>query len=243
MVIVIPMAGESRRFSEAGYISPKYELPLAGKTVFRHAVGSFEHYFEDSRFLFAHRPGAEDFIGSECKALGLRSPELVEISAPTRGQAKTVDIALDRAAIPATEEIAIFNIDTFRPGFRFPPAKFMDEVDGYSEVFEGSGPNWSYVKPDPAHPGRALETAEKKEISNLCCTGLYHFKEVSAFRLAFASEKKAVDGELYVAPLYNRLINDGAAIGYHVIPNEEVVFCGVPAEYESLNQKWKTGDA
>ena len=47
MVIVIPMAGESRRFSEAGYISPKYELPLAGKSVFRHAVGSFEHYFED----------------------------------------------------------------------------------------------------------------------------------------------------------------------------------------------------
>ena len=35
MVIIFPMAGKSQRFRDAGYSEPKYELPLAGQSVFR----------------------------------------------------------------------------------------------------------------------------------------------------------------------------------------------------------------
>ena len=39
---------------------------------------------------------------------------------------------------------------------------------------------------------------------------------------------------LDVAPLYNHLIAEGRAIGFEVIGRDEVIFCGVPAEYEAL---------
>ena len=45
-MIVIPMAGMSRRFTEAGYTLPKYMLPAHQRSLFAHAVDSFRHYFK-----------------------------------------------------------------------------------------------------------------------------------------------------------------------------------------------------
>ena len=44
-----------------------------------------------------------------------------------------------------------------------------------------------------------------------------------------------LNGELYVAPLYNYLISQGRDIRYNIINNESVIPCGTPAEYEKLS--------
>ena len=80
MVIIFPMAGKSQRFRDAGYSEPKYELPLAGQSVFRHAVAGFSHYFQSARFLFVHLEGAGAFVRSECIELGIKEFDLAEIS-------------------------------------------------------------------------------------------------------------------------------------------------------------------
>ena len=51
-----------------------------------------------------------------------------------------------------------------------------------------------------------------------------------------AADAAAAQGlrELYVAPMYNLLIRRGCDIRYHLIGAEEVIFCGVPAEYEAF---------
>jgi dTDP-glucose pyrophosphorylase len=80
-----------------------------------------------------------------------------------------------------------------------------------------------------------LETAEKRPISDLCCTGLYHFEQASDFLMALSKERAAPSmNELYVAPLYNHLIRAGRRIGYRLIAREDVVFCGTPEEYRAL---------
>jgi dTDP-glucose pyrophosphorylase len=114
-------------------------------------------------------------------------------------------------------------------------------VDGYLEVFRGRGANWSYVRPADGTPGRVAETAEKREISNLCCTGLYHFASADLFARSFGqSGKPGEAGELYVAPLYNFLIGGGADIRFDLIERGAVTFCGVPEEYEAFREQ--TGD-
>jgi hypothetical protein len=228
-VIVIPMAGRSQRFFDAGYTRPKYELKLGGRSVFAHAVGSFEAYFRDRPFRFVAQAEAEAFVRREAEALGIVDFEVAALAGPTAGQAETVEFGTRGWDGPLT----IFNIDTFRPGFRFPDAP-LDAADGWLEVFRGSGANWSYVRPAPQEPW-ALETAEKKPISDLCCTGLYHFDRAADFRRALEAERaKPQAAELYVAPLYNHLIAEGKRIGWRQIGTDEVVFCGTPAEYEAL---------
>lgn len=240
-MIVIPMAGMSRRFFDAGYARPKYELPLDGQTLFACCVRSFERYFGSERFVFVHRKafGADDFIARECDRMGLEDYITVGLGDATRGQAETVLRGLDGAGAGGNEALLIFNIDTIRPHYRFPET--MCFGDGYLEVFAGEGEHWSFVRPATSLCPLVAETAEKRRISPLCSTGLYFFARATDFG---ASCEHALGdggrflrqwGELYVAPLYNHLVAAGKRIMYHQVGAHEVHFAGTPQEYRALH--------
>lgn len=234
MTIIIPMAGLSSRFTKAGYTLPKYMLYVKDKSLFNLAVSSFENYFETCKFVFVARVvyDTETFIKKECELLRIRNFEVVMLEQPTAGQAETVLKGIEGAFIPSDEPILIFNIDTFRPSFVFPVK--IKEWDGYLEVFKGSGSNWSFAKTESPDSTKVIETAEKHEISDNCSTGIYYFKKVSDFIYAYQENlnnpEKGVP-ELYVAPLYNKLIRKGRNIHIEVIKRDEVIFCGTPQEY------------
>jgi hypothetical protein len=237
-MIVIPMAGASRRFYLAGYDVPKYRLILDGRSLFDHAVRSFEAYFETEPFLFILRDDgdAPAFVEGRLKALGIRHGTLVALGAPTSGQATTVILGLDSIGCPADEPITVFNIDTFRPGFRYPEADWFAESEGYLEVIRASDPGLSFVRPDPATKApRVLETAEKKVISDLASTGLYHFRRADHFHAAYDQERlRPSAAELYIAPLYNHLIAAGKPVHFRLLEPHQNVFCGTPQQYRAL---------
>lgn len=239
-MIVLPMAGLSKRFFEAGYVLPKFMLPLWGGTVFDHAVGSFSEYFSSERFLIVARHIAghnvEGFIKQRCESLGISDLHLVMIDRETAGQAETVELGL-REANDLESTLTIFNIDTFRSGFRYPDAPWFDACDGYLEVFQGEGANWSYVEPGRDGLNRVVRTTEKIPISDLCCTGLYYFSSSRDFIGAVEAERANPSArELYVAPIYNHLISVGRRIHWQTIDRSAVQFCGVPDEYERLRE-------
>lgn len=243
-MIVFPMAGRGQRFVDAGYRQPKFMLELAGMSVFRHVLEGFSALFGSEKFLFvtAYDTRIAAFVESECAAMGLAAPLLAVLNAPTRGQAETVALGLEQAAIDAAEPLTIFNIDTLRPNFAFPTAMDLNGSDGYLEVFKGAGDRWSFVRPQSGSSGRVAETAEKNRISDLCCSGLYHFRSARLFTGSFEdalgdADWPLVNGEYYVAPLYNRLIAAGCDIRYHLIAKTDVAFCGTPEQYAALNRK------
>jgi hypothetical protein len=139
---------------------------------------------------------------------------------------------LDRSA-----PLTIFNIDTVRPAFAHPPG--FEHWGGYLEVFQGDGSQWSFVEPAAGDTTAVRRTTEKLRISDLCSTGLYHFRRTGDFQRAF---RRALSDagylrdwrEFYVAPLYNFLIAEGLDIHYHLVPRAEVVFAGTPSEYRAL---------
>ena len=241
-MIVIPMAGLSSRFFNAGYKKPKYMLTINGKSLFKLTVESFKKYFSNSNFVFIVREDYDtpNFVLNEIKELGIKNYQLVILSHETKGQAETVYLGVQAANTDESEELTVFNIDTVRPNYKYPELSVLG--DGYLEVFEGSGTNWSFAK--PLHQGSSVveATAEKNPISNLCSTGLYHFKSVGMYidaykRESAKKESDLVNGELYIAPLYNQLIQEGYEIHYNLIKKSEVIFSGTPAEYEELLEK------
>ncbi|MBS1089975.1 glycosyltransferase family 2 protein [Gluconobacter wancherniae] len=237
-MIVIPMAGLSSRFTKAGYTTPKYMLPLAGKSVFAHSIESFSTYFEVMPFVFIARSVAdtEAFIRKEAGQLGIKDVRIIILDHETSGQAETVELGVKKACLGLETPLTIFNIDTFRKKFRFPDKPWFKKSDGYLEVFKGEGDNWSYVgaEENSSEP-LAARTTEKQPISDLCCDGLYHFAHTRDFLEALAQERlNPSSPELYVAPLYNHLIKDGHKIHYDLVPQDLITFCGVPAEYTAL---------
>lgn len=237
-MIIIPMAGLSSRFFKAGYTQPKYMLEAKGATLFDHALNSFRAYFQSETFVFIVRNVYDTpaFVKKRATALGILSFHIVALEEETRGQAETVYLGLQ--GLPVDDQpITVFNIDTFRPGFIYPDLTQLGA--GYLEVFQGSGDNWSFAKPRSSDSTEVIETAEKRAISDLCCTGLYHFAQCSDFMTAYEHylnlpQSQWEKGELYIAPLYNHLIQQGKTIHYHLIARDDVIFCGVPCEYDAF---------
>jgi hypothetical protein len=244
-MIVIPMAGRSSRFFKVGFSQPKYMLALGprhgGATVFRLCIDSFKAYFTSETFVFVHldEPGVRAFLDHELAAAGIaaQSCRFVALPGATSGQAETVALGLEQAGMPGDDPLIIFNIDTIRPGYRKPAFLADPDVTGYLEVVRAAGDHWSFALADAS--GRVVEVAEKRRISDLCSTGLYHFRRAQDFMSAFRAtlSMAASDlsgGERYVAPLYNSLIRDGADIRFDLITMDQVQFSGTPDEYHTL---------
>lgn len=235
-IIVFPMMGKSSRFFDAGFERPKYELLVNGESVFSLAVRSFESYFKTDFFYFLVRPDfdAKEYVTAELVDLGIVNYEIIVFECDTLGQADTVYQGLKGVA--PEESVYIFNIDTFRPGFRKP---IISEVcDGYLEVFRGDGDHWSFV--EAGESNRVLRTTEKDRISDLCSDGLYYFRKKIEFDEAFEGAIQSADkvkGEYYVAPLFNSLIKNGKDIRYVQVDKDAIVFCGTPVEYSGIVNK------
>ncbi|MGE0609827.1 MAG: hypothetical protein AB7O62_22240 [Pirellulales bacterium] len=215
-------------------------LAAHDRTLFDWSVSSFARYFATERFLFVVRDvaGTPDFVRQSARRLGIRQAQVVVLDGPTDGQAHTVELGVSRGQAAHGEPLTIFNIDTIRPGY-WQPA-IASRAAGCLEVFVGKGANWSYVLPASESEPWALQTAEKQAISDLCCTGLYHFATVehflSALRMAAADQQRYLGQlpERYVAPLYNYLIERGEPVAYHRIDRGQVTFVGIPSEYDDF---------
>lgn len=241
-MFVFPMLGRSSRFFNAGYTVPKYKLSLGeeGQIVFDHVLGAFRRYFDTDLFVLLCRADTHDraFLVERMNALGVRRFEVIEHAGETGGQAESVELSLARA--PEEEELFIFNIDTVLYNFEKDPAR--GEVAGYLEVFVGEGTHWSFVEPSSDRPGYAVRVVEKERISDLCSNGLYYFATLRTFLDAMGAYRlkhHGVAGELYVAPLYNELIERGQPVSYKLVPVGEIGFCGVPDEYVELGRTLK----
>ncbi|WP_254654190.1 hypothetical protein [Haemophilus pittmaniae] len=116
---------------------------------------------------------------------------------------------------------------------------WVNECDGYLEVFKGEGDHWSFAMPDGSSKN-VIRTTEKERISDLCSDGLYYFKNKSVFEKLFLDAKHSgntTKNEYYIAPLYNELISQGKNVFYDLIPTDKILFCGTPDEYLALLNK------
>lgn len=240
------MAGESRRFKEQGYEKPKYMLPIYDRPLFDWVLLSFQCYFQKEFFLFVaiNEEKVKKFLEDRIKKLGIKHFYCVYLPHPTNGQAETVYQGINRLneAIPTfkSEPIIVFNIDTIRPYIQFPVSH---GVNSWIEVFRATGDNWSFVMPNSFELNLVERCTEKIRISDLACTGLYSFVSFEQFFYAYNREIiNRSASELYVAPIYNHLINAGYRITWHEVSTQSVLLSGVPKEYESLvNQVEKCG--
>ena len=225
--VVVTMAGESRRFREAGISEPKYRLTVRGRTLFSWALDSLRWYMEAGAGLVlvgrADDAGLDRFVAAECALLGFPAPALVRIEGTTSGQAETVLAAAEH--VRAEDRLVVYNIDTHvRPGA-------LDgrtlEGDGAIPCFPGAGDGWSFVAADA--DGRVTDVREKQRISAHASVGLYAFRSLELYRAAYEATP-SVRGERYVAPMYRELIARGCEIRLVRLAVDDVVPLGTPEQ-------------
>ncbi len=230
MNVVVPMAGRGRRFADAGYAVPKPLIDVRGRPMYAWAVDSLPLELATQLVficLSEHLEGLalERDIRTRYAA---HNSVIVPLDAVTEGQACTVLTVRD--LIDSEAPLLIYNADTYcRTHVGATLRALPVGVDGVIGVFHAAGDRWSFARTDAA--GRVVETAEKRRISDWATTGLYHFTRGRDFvrhAEAMIAADDRVNNEFYVAPVYNRMIAEGADV--RIDAADEVWVLGTPEE-------------
>ncbi|MVX62868.1 hypothetical protein GKZ28_04015 [Clostridium chromiireducens] len=237
MDIVITMAGLGSRFRKAGYNVPKYMIKVNGRTLLEWSMISLKG-FEDiaNQYIFiVMKDEVEDvevFISSKCNDLGVRHYKIIVIDYLTDGQATTAMLAAEYWN--KDNALLVYNIDTYIEENEMSSSQLQG--DGFIPCFNGEGNHWSFVKVDKS--GRAVEVREKEKISDNCTLGAYYFKSCSLYkklyREYYSKNENLVNGEKYIAPLYNYLIQQGGEVYISSVNIDKVHVLGTPDELKDF---------
>lgn len=237
MKVIITMAGQGSRFTKQGYQQPKHEIMAGEHSLFAWAMHSLKNFFDET-FLFVVRKGnySPKYLVEEIIQLGIQSYDICVLDHPTEGQAATVmEVA---GKIAPEESVMIYNIDTtIKPQYLLKEKVMQGE--GCIPLFQAKGTHWSFAKMNDTN-SVITEVAEKRPISNWGSVGLYCFKQWRDFQEAYEAEAKMIKqeyGEVYIAPLYNYLINQGKPIYPVFLPNDSFAALGTPKELTEFIQE------
>ena len=233
--IVLPIAGRGSRFAKEGYKLPKPLIPIHGvpmiEVVVRNVKPAIPHHF-----TFVALKEHLDFLGMG-ETLNRIAPgcSIIPVTHVTEGAACTVLLAKD--IINNDDSLMLVNSDQW---VDIDINKYLEQMgdpnlDGLVMTMSSNDPKWSYVGFD--EKGNVIRLIEKEVISNEATVGIYNFKRgrdyVSAAEEMIAKDFR-VNGEFYVAPVYNILLEQGSKVCVYNVGSENngMYGLGIP---EDLN--------
>lgn len=232
LLIVVPMAGRGSRFANVGYKDPKPLIPVNGVPMIRLVIENLKPS-TPHRFVFiCQHAHVSDYGLAPLFAAWAPGSSIVELDGITEGAACT--------ALAAKEHITdaplmIANSDQYIDASIDDYLAAQGSLDGLIMTMTASDPKWSFAALD-GH-GHVTRVAEKEPISSEATVGIYNFRRGSEFVAAaehMIAQDKRVNGEFYVAPVYNEMIENGAKIGVFNIGTDVsgMYGLGTPADLE-----------
>lgn len=206
--IVIPMAGAGSRFAKAGYKDPKPLIEVCGKTMIEVVVDNLRPQ-QAHKFIFICQKAHVEKYGLQDKLTYLApNCEIIQIDGVTEGAACTVLAAshlIDNdmpLMIANSDQYIDYSIDDYVA------TQSKEGLDGLIMTMTSNDPKWSFVG-FGENSSFVNRVVEKEVISNDATVGIYNFVKGSDFvnaSKAMIERDERVNGEFYVAPVYNELI-------------------------------------
>jgi dTDP-glucose pyrophosphorylase len=233
--IVIPMAGLGSRFSNAGFSEPKPLIKIHGEPMIRWVIRNLEPKCEHKFIFVALNEHIENYNLENLLGSWAPGSELIGIDHVTRGAAETV--LASSVFIDNPNPLMIANSDQWIDTDinRFVSELVTSDTSGVIMTMQSTDPKWSFLQLDSQ--GFVAQVAEKKVISSIATVGIYGFKHGNQFvKYAHEMIKRdlLINGEFYVAPIYNLLIRDDLRINTLDVGSEAdgMFGLGIPEDLE-----------
>ena len=232
--IMIPMAGEGRRFQEAGYVRPKPFIDVRGVSMIERVLENL--FCDNARFILLAR--AEHLAKERAIIHAIENKYdivIIPVKKLTEGMVST--ILLGRELIDNENQMLIASCDQL---IDVPIKDFLEDaearnLEGSLMTFYATHPKWSYVR--LGSDDLATEVREKEPISTHANVGIYYYRQGKKFvkaSLAMIEKNERVNNEFYVAPTFNYPINDGARVGIFEIQKSQMHALGTPEDLEEF---------
>ena len=220
----MPMAGNGSRFAEAGYSEPKPLIDIRGKPMFVRAVENIGLEFDEMIFITRKEHNIANRVLEYYP-----EAHVVELDSPTEGAACSV-LTADPYMNPE-DAVFITNCDQF---IEWDSTVFTEQMDNDGVIITFDcperDPKWSYARTEN---DVVVEVAEKNPISTYGTSGHYYWSHWTTFKNSanrMIANNERVNGEFYLAPVYNQTI----AVGRRVVrvPIERMYGVGTPEDLE-----------
>lgn len=235
--ILIPMAGRGSRFQEVGYRDPKPLIPVHGRPMVEWVIDNLRPS-RPHRFIFlCLKEHLDQYPLQRCleQAAGPASV-VIPIAEVTQGAACTALLA--KRFIDSSDPLMLANCDQWVDVDMddYLAAMDRDNSDGLIMTFWADHPKWSYCR---MADGLVREVVEKQVISNEATVGIYNFAHGGDFVWAaeeMIRKELRVNGEFYVAPAYNQLIDSGRKVRVYNIgkDGQGMYGLGTPSDLETF---------
>lgn len=229
--IVIPAAGQGKRFSEVGYQHPKPLIDVKGTPMIDLVLGNFRGIGKP--IVIMQKRHVEQYCADKIIQHLEPKAEITCVDGLTEGAACTV-LSAERhfnnnseLIIANSDQYLDFNIKQFIEKMR------TQKADGGILTFKANHPKWSYAK--VGADGFVSEVAEKVVISDQATVGIYYFRHGSDFVTAAKSmiqKNIRVNNEFYVCPVFNELIQMGKKIITYEIDAKQMHGLGTPEDLD-----------
>tara|TARA_R100000234_G_scaffold40732_1_gene24402 strand:- start:10422 stop:11150 length:729 start_codon:yes stop_codon:yes gene_type:complete len=237
MNVLIPMAGEGKRF--ASYDLPKPLIPINGKPMIQCAVESLGI---DARYIFVVKKYENLEINNKLKdtlSKVVPDPVILEIDHTTQGPACTCLLA--EKYINNDDQLMTANCDQI---MEWNPESFItainDNCDGLVVTYNSQTSKNSYVKLDDENL-YATKFAEKEVISEYSLNGIHYWRKGKFFvdsARRMIEKNVRVNNEFYIAPTYNELIAENKRIKIFHLENKQHWAVGVPEDLDKYLLKF-----
>ena len=225
MNVILPMAGRGSRFSKQNYTLPKPLIDVLGKPMAECAVESLDF---DAKWHFLIRADEHEQQLRELIESVRPGSVVIAIDYVTEGPASSA--LLFKEYINNDEPLVIANCDQI---MEWDSQRFLDYVsvyDGAVVTYHTDTEKNSYARIN--HQGLVQEIKEKEVISNVSLIGVHWWRcgrfFVDSAERMIAADDRAYNGEFYVGPTYNYMINQGLQVGIFHIPNQQFHPVGIP---------------
>lgn len=216
--IIIPLAGPSDIFYNAGYIYPKPLIEVQGRPMIEVVLENPLLIKGDKRFVFIvkeedcvkfHLDNTLRLLDENCKVVILKKK--------TSGALCSILMCIDM--LEKNDEMLVLNADQLIDMDFNQPLEFFRKEDTDSGIvtFPSIHPRWSYAR---LQDNNVVETAEKNPISNKAIAGFYYFKKTGDFfENAFAAIRKSsgFEGNYYTSFVINQYILSNRKVMHYAI--------------------------
>lgn len=234
--IIIPMAGEGKRFEEYHLPKPLIPTNIFGEPMWRTSAGCLA--LPGCEFVFVIRKQVEKKLRSDLENWNGGS-KVISILRLTDGPLSTV---LEAEALIDESLLIVANCDQFVDWSKMDLATYISLVgfnDGAIVTMdvEDEDRKWSYVK---QNCGFVSMVAEKIPISNEATFGIYGFKnglQFVKYAKKMIESNIRMNGEFYVAPVYNQMIADGKAINVFNLTKRGIKWHGLGTPIDLMKYK------
>ncbi len=208
------MAGRGSRFSAQGYKVAKPLIEIHGMPMIRVVINNIRPRCAHRFIFLCLNEHIEQYQLDARLTEWAPGAKIVPVAGVTEGAACTVLLA--KSLIDTESPLMIANSDQWIDvdiNDYLAAMRGNSGIDGLIMTMNASDPKWSFVRLDDR--GRVLEVVEKVPVSNHATVGIYNFRRgrdfVAAAEKMIAKDLR-VNGEFYVAPVYNEMISAGMQV-------------------------------